>query len=146
MVVRMANIVVLDPNIWISLAWKNDFSLLPHGLERGFVFVSSNVATQELWRVLNRKKFAKRIPPDVLQETLALHQDFCVFVEPSYVFSDAPDPKDNYLFDICRESHAGYLVTGDRALLTMKKVLFPTHHTTEVISLSRFRELLRESA
>lgn len=139
----MAKIVVLDPNIWISLAWKNDFTLLVEGLEQGFIFASSQKATQEINEVLRRSKFAKKIPPLVIRETLSLHQELCVFVKPLYIFTDSPDPKDNYLFDICREARAKYLITGDRSLLAIEEVRFANNHITKIISLSRFREFLR---
>lgn len=140
----IAKVLVLDPNIWISLAWKNSFSLLANILEHGFTLASSDIASQELERVLKRKKFAKKLSPDTIQEAINLHQDFCQFFHPNALFTSSPDPKDNYLFDICRESRAQYLVTGDRALLAMKVVHFPSSHSTSVISFSRLREILTQ--
>ncbi|TAE26129.1 MAG: putative toxin-antitoxin system toxin component, PIN family [Candidatus Kapaibacterium sp.] len=140
----IAKVVVLDPNIWISLAWKNNFSLLADILEHGFTLASSDIASQELERVLKRKKFAKKLSPEIIQEAINLHQDFCQFFHPNALFTLSPDLKDNYLFDICRESRAQYLVTGDRALLAMKVVHFSGSHSTSVISFTRLREILAE--
>jgi uncharacterized protein len=139
----MANILVFDPNIWISLAWKNDFSLIERVIEQDVILASSQKAMDEVENVLSRKKFSQRISSDNLQEILSLYRFATTTFDPDYTFSTSPDSKDNYLFDICRESRAAYLVTGDNALLAMQTVLFPNFHTTEIISLSHVQEILR---
>lgn len=126
----MANIAVLDPDVWISFAWNNDYSLIEKSLASGIRLASSSKAFDELESVLRRKKFAKRIFGNNLQEILSLHQAATTPFDAPPTFSDSPDPKDNYLFDICYTAQADYLVTGDRALLAMKTVRFPDNHTT----------------
>lgn len=132
---------VLDPNIWISLAWNHNFSVLSEVSERGFTIASSEELLQEFEEVLQRKKFAQKIPPSVMAKILELHRILTFFVAPTYTFAAAPDPNDNYLFDICRESHADFLVTGDKALLEMKTVIFPETDTS-IITFAQFREML----
>jgi uncharacterized protein len=134
--------VVLDANIWLSLLIsRKALPIIQAVLEQRLSVFSSPELTNETIDVAQRKKFDRYQLPSA-QEIATLHEDFTIVYYPVALFTASPDPDDNYLFDICRESHADYLVTGDGALLAMERVLFPDLHTIEVISLKRFREIL----
>jgi putative PIN family toxin of toxin-antitoxin system len=134
--------VVVDTNVWLSLILNNRLSFLYDAVQsEQLTIFASEALRKELLDVLQYKKFKGRFLP--MLENYGRAFDIIVrSIEPAYTFTASPDPKDNYLFDICREAGASYLVTGDRALLGMKSVSFSRRHTTEVISLSRFRALL----
>ncbi len=138
------NSIVIDTSVWLSFILNNQLPMLSDAVRAGRVVVYSSAALRaEILDVLQYKKFKGRFLPMLAQYGLA-HDALASITEPIYTFSDSPDPKDNYLFDICRESRAQYLVTGDHALLAMERVIFPDLHTTEVISLQHFREILAE--
>lgn len=134
--------VVLDANIWLSLlVSRKTLPIVQAVLEQRLRVCSSPELTSETIEVSQRKKFDRYQLPSA-QEIATLHEDFTIVYYPLALFTASPDPNDNYLFDICRESEADYLVTGDRALLAMERVQFSEVHTTEIISLTRFRKIL----
>jgi hypothetical protein len=136
------NNVVIDTSVWLSLIFNNQLPMLHNAVHAERIAVySSTKLRAEILSVLQYKKFKGRFLPMLAQYGLA-HDVIVRLVEPMYVFNASPDPNDNYLFDICRESDADYLVTGDRALFGMEQVPFSEVHTTEIISLTRFRKIL----
>ena len=84
----------------------------------------------ELTEVMGRKKFIRYLTLPV-HEYVEFHLDLTSLVDIKPVFTQSPDPKDNFLFDIVIQHHADYLVTGDRRLLETDVV-----QRVEVISLS----------
>lgn len=44
-------------------------------------------------------------------------EPYIVIVAPRNIYRFSPDPKDNYLYDICIQYNCKYLITIDRALL-----------------------------
>ena len=137
----MDRIIVLDPNVWITFAWNNDYSLVRQSVLQGIILASSDEAVNEVESVLRRKKFAGRISAENLQKILLFYRTVTTLFKPVAAFTASPDPNDDYLFDLCRESGATYLVTGDKALLALNTVPFD-HHSTNVITLRQFGELL----
>jgi putative PIN family toxin of toxin-antitoxin system len=133
---------VLDANIWLSLLLsRKTLPYLDAVLEGRLFLYSSQKLITETVTVSTRKKFERYHLPSA-QEIAQLHRDFTTILSPESLFFSSPDIKDNYLFDLCRESQAEFLVTGDRALLAMKTVTFANTYHTTIISLKHFREML----
>ena len=109
------NTFVLDINIWLSLFFNDqykDFFMLTVG----GVFYRSEAMTQELSKKIVHPKITKRL---ISKSNVYIH--FYEYITTLFntipIFSDCPDPKDNYLFDLAIQSQADYLVTGDKIVL-----------------------------
>ena len=102
--------------------------------EFGITIYRSPVLTDELERVLNYKKFAKKI---VLSKKLYMKMYFRAThnVETIPIFTDCPDPKDNYLFDLAIQAQADFLVSDDDVLNTS------VSPPLQIISFTQFRNL-----
>jgi putative PIN family toxin of toxin-antitoxin system len=130
--------VILDTNIIVSLIINQDADQLADWVaEHGITFYVCNELLNEL-----KTTFAK---PDVkrfLSQPIDFYVDFirslCETVTISKRFDRAPDPNDNFLFDLAYTVKAYYLVTDERVLLNMKQV-----NKINVISLTAFKRLVR---
>jgi putative PIN family toxin of toxin-antitoxin system len=133
---------VLDANIWLSLLISHKaLPYLDAVLEGRLRLYSSPTLTTETITVSERKKLERYRLPSA-EEISRLHSDFTSILAPESLFDFYPDPKDNYLFDLCREAEADFLVTGDKIILSLELVVFSDTHQTSIISLKRFREML----
>lgn len=129
--------VVLDTNIWVSYFISGRFvQLSALVFDYKLTLLSSPALADELAEVLSRRKFIKYLTLPV-DDYVAFHHSLTTRLYPKIRFTDSPDPKDNFLFDLAIQYRAGYLVTGDRKLLAM-----PPLKQVQVISLTAFRELL----
>ncbi len=132
---------VLDANVWLSLLISNKlFPVLQAAAADRVQIFSSPTLLAEVCDVAGREKLRRYLLPSP-QEMSDIFRDFTISCEPLLFFSDAPDPNDNYLFDLCRETSAAVLVTGDKPLLRLANVHFATH-TTTIIALAAFRQRL----
>lgn len=110
--------IVIDTNIWISYfinARINYFVswIIDHPIE----IYTSDELTNEIEEVLARPKFKKRFPFPV-QNFIHLHKQTCTITKVTRQYNFAPDPDDNFLFDLCRKINADYLITSDKKLLS----------------------------
>jgi putative PIN family toxin of toxin-antitoxin system len=138
------NKVVLDANIWISYMIADKLPVLASWADvRSIKFYSSIKVLEEIQSVVQRPKITKRYTVPTIDEIELVHATITTILEPDYIFTASPDPKDNYLFDICREAKATHFVTGEGKLLDLETVVWKSH-TTILCSLRRFRELVEE--
>ncbi len=104
--------VVLDSNIWINA--RTDY-LVEWILDHDITVFTSNELIEELDEVLRRPKFKT---PFSVNDFLELHKNVYTKIKVTASFEEAPDPEDNFLFELCLEANAEYLVTSDRKLLS----------------------------
>lgn len=127
--------IILDTNIWVSyvIGRKLD-EIAKIILDRNLTVFFCNELEEELEDVLAREKFLKLLEytPDVY---LAFIRNLTVSMPILCEFKDCPDKKDNFLFDLAIQSHAEFLVTGDKLLLEIKV------ENLKVISFKQFRQL-----
>ena len=128
------NTFVLDVNIWLSLFFRDqykDFFLLAVGS----IFYRSEAMTQELSKKIVHPKISKRL---ISKSDVYIHfyEDITTLFNPIPIFTDCPDPDDNYLFDLAIQSQADYLVTGDKTVLDT-----PINPPTKIITFAEFREM-----
>lgn len=127
--------IILDTNIWVSyvIGRKLD-EIAKIILDRNLTVFFCNELEEELEDVLAREKFLKLLEytPDVY---LAFIRNLTVSMPVLCEFKDCPDKKDNFLFDLAIQSHAEFLVTGDKLLLEIKV------ENLKVISFKQFRQL-----
>jgi uncharacterized protein len=135
---KLPDRLVLDTNIIVSAALNGKFNEVIgltaihqctlytcnkqlNELERTFAKLSSNLASRPL-------------------HYLQLFEQVAVLVEIDERFDRSPDPNDNYLFDLAYKVKSYYLVTGERALLSMKQV-----NQIKIITLAELRRLLKQA-
>lgn len=79
-----------------------------------------------------RAKFKNQITLPI-ERYINFHLQLVTFVSIKKVFTESPDPKDNFLYDLAFQTKSRLLVTGDRKLL-----LFEVNDL-ETISLAAFK-------
>lgn len=116
---RTQTSVVLDTNIWISYIISGNLreltaQILTYRLQ---VFACKDLYA-ELEDVLNRQKIKKLLTYPV-SDYLRLVQKLTTDFDIQPTFTGAPDPQDNFLFDLALQSESSLLVTGDKRLLAV---------------------------
>ncbi len=128
--------VVLDTNIWITYIIKAKLDELVHlTIDNDITILTSDHLIDELSEVLSRKKFVKYLTLPI-GEYIDFHKELSTNIPTIPTFTDSPDPKDNFLFDLAIQSKANYIVTGDKRLLD-----FDTNEGVQLITLSNFKSL-----
>lgn len=131
------NRVVVDTNLWISFLITKNHKKLDSKIKSGNVrLLFSLELLEEFLVVANRPKFKKYFEKGDLELLLDL---FDVYGELVTVRSDIKicrDPKDNFILSLANDGKANFLVTGDKDLLTIKKI-----GRTKIIGFSEFLKL-----
>jgi putative PIN family toxin of toxin-antitoxin system len=131
--------LILDVNVWVSYILQQRLKELAAIILRYElnIFISPSLVA-ELEDVLQRPKIAKYLTLDK-QEYLDFIISLTAYSSPTSSFTNAPDPKDNYLFDLALAAGATHLVTGDKPLLAKDEIA-----GIKIITLRAFRELFGE--
>ena len=130
--------VVLDTNIWISIFLNGNYDFIELLIfDYNVTLCRSNELTKELSSVLKRDKIKKYLGLDITKY-IAFYEKYTLLVLAEPIFTDCKDAKDNYLFDLARQSEAKYLVSGDKIVLKTE-VNFPL----EIISFNNFRKIYK---
>lgn len=115
--------VVLDTNVVASaLLWDGaPRQLLRVGRRKDVQFVTSAALLAELTDILSRSKFEKKIAASLLSvdQLVDLYSELVALVRPIPVPRIAPDPDDDVVIGTALAAKADFIVTGDRALLTL---------------------------
>lgn len=117
--------VIFDANIYVSALLKPaglQAQLLKQGLEGKFHLVLSELILEEICRVLNYEKIAKRLPFTKSQIKIFLERlvESTAWTADELKVSICEDPKDDIYLSCAKESQAGFLVSGDRDLLKLE--------------------------
>ena len=129
----MSHKIVIDTNIWVSyfINARTDY-LIGWIADHPVDVYTSDELSDEIEEVLARPKFKKQFPFPV-RDFIRLHRQACVTVKITRQYNLAPDPDDNFLFDLCKKVNADYLVTSDKKLLS--------HKTAFSLAIITFNEL-----
>lgn len=115
--------LVLDTNVVASaLLWGGSpKQLLQLGLNPDFILFSSPALLAELMDILSRPKFEKKIASSLLsvEQIVDLYSELVSVVRPTPVPRLAPDPDDDVVIGTAIAAKADFIVTGDRALLSV---------------------------
>ena len=133
-------IVVLDSNIWVSLAINQQLELIASLQKNGTTIASCENLLNELIDVLFRPKFKKYFTKSYIEKLIHLHQFVTTTFNLTEIENVVTDEKDNYLFALCKISNADYFVTGDRLLLAL-----PNYRTTAIVTLADFKNILKSA-
>lgn len=109
---------VLDTNVWVSyfISARAEY-LVVWLLDHDVNVYTCDELIDEIEDVLKRPKFKT---PINITEFINLHINISEKIKIKNKFTDAPDQDDNFLFDLCIESGAEYLITSDKKLLSYK--------------------------
>ena len=115
---------VLDPNVLISALLTRDGApgeLLERWLAGEFEAVASEALLAELEGVLMREKFRRYVEVSEARAFVALARASAVIVVDAAASAGlSPDPGDDYLVALAMGGNVDALVTGDRALRSVR--------------------------
>jgi putative PIN family toxin of toxin-antitoxin system len=115
--------LVLDTNVVASaLLWDGSpRQLLRAGRGGDAILFTSAPLLAELTDILSRPKFAKKIAASLLSvdQLVDLYAELVALVRPTPVPRLAPDPDDDVVIGTALAAKAKFIVTGDRALLSV---------------------------
>jgi putative PIN family toxin of toxin-antitoxin system len=131
---RKINRVIIDTNLWISFLISNNFNKLDKILDsKQCSVIFSQELLDEFIEVSRRPKLIHYFGQSALEEILEKIDEFAEFIDVTSQVNFFSDSKDNFLLSLAVDGHADYLITGDKALLDVKK-----YRETEIISISEF--------
>ena len=129
--------VIIDTNLWISViisSRQEEFTLLL--LENDIEVYTCKELIDELKEVLERDKIRKYLKLPV-NEYVSFHKDLTKKFAAKSSLSFDIDPKDSFLLNLSIETKADFLITGDKALLSIGTV-----DRTRIISYTQFKRML----
>jgi putative PIN family toxin of toxin-antitoxin system len=135
--------LILDTNILISALLSPlgaPAQLLDAWERKMFTLVACDALIAEVREVAGRPFFRARLRASAAELLAAGLRDFSVFCRDLPSGPVAPDPKDSYLLALAEAGHAGFLVTGDKELLTVKQ-----HQSTRIATPAAMLKLLKEA-
>jgi putative PIN family toxin of toxin-antitoxin system len=136
--------VILDTNILLSgiLSPLGAPAKLLYAWERKiFTLVACDALIAEFRDVAGRPFFRARLRASVAELLAAGLRDFSFYCRDLPPGPIAPDPKDSYLLAMAEAGQAGFLVTGDKELLSLRR-----HKSTRIITPAAMIEILREGS
>lgn len=135
--------VVLDPNVLVSALISRSGpprELVDLWIAGRFELVASPKLIGELRDVLERPKFRRWASFDTVSEYVGGFEDGAISVEdPEDPEPLCPDPDDDYLLALAKESEADFLISGDPDLKDLENPVPP------VLTPRQFRDRFDES-
>ena len=129
--------IIIDTNLWISFLLTRQYPLLDMLLENNAVkLIFGDELLDEFVRVVQRPKFQKFFSQEDIKTLLQYIQQHAQFVKVHSVVTVCRDVKDNFLLSLAQDSHADYLITGDKDLLSLN-----TFGKTKIIPMAVFKTL-----
>ena len=135
--------VILDTNVLLSgllIPRVAPAKLLDAWERKLFTLVASDALIAELRDVAGWPFFRTRLRASAAELLAAGLRDFSFFCQDLPSGPIAPDPKDSYMLALAEAGEAEFLVTGDKALQSMKH-----HKSTRIITPAAMVELLNKA-
>lgn len=134
--------LILDTNLLLSALLSPlgaPAKLLDAWERKTFTLVACDALVAELLDVASRPFFKARLRASAAELLAAGLRDFSFFCRELPSGLIAPDPKDTFLLALAEVSQADFLVTGDKALLSVKH-----HKSTRIITPAAMIDLPKE--
>ena len=116
---------VLDTSVYLTYASHNKIYRLENAIKLfGLVVFSSKFLLDELYKNIPKVLVSDELTP---QEILNKIIRFTTLVPIIPRFSNSPDPKDNFLFDLALQTNSEVIVTKEKVLLNFIESPIPIH-------------------
>ncbi|MFJ1490636.1 putative toxin-antitoxin system toxin component, PIN family [Capnocytophaga canis] len=125
--------IIIDTNVWISFFLKDPLAVYDLVTNHHLVVFACEQLRDELNEVMRRKKFKKYFSETDIENALIIFDELTNFVVLKEDYFGSPDPKDNFLFALAKQTKAKILITGDRKLQSFETDFVKT------ISLTAFK-------
>ncbi len=136
-----SNRIILDTNLLISFLITNRFNELDELLiNRRIKFIFSDESIAEFITVAKRPKFQKYFNDSKILRLLKVFDEFGELIKVNIHITKCRDKKDDFLLSLAVESDADFLITGDKDLLTLKKI-----EKTYIITWRKFLNIMHIS-
>lgn len=131
---KKADRIIIDTNLWISFLITKNFKKLDEKIRKGSIRICFSLeAIDEFLTVADRPKFRKYFSRADVEQLINLFDVYGQVVEVKSKVGLCRDKKDNFLLSLSRDSHANYLITGDKDLLDMG-----TFEVTKIIKMTDY--------
>lgn len=115
--------IIIDTNLWISHLISGSLKSLDDLIVSGIVrLVFSEELFTEFIEVVSRPKFRKYFSEKDIDNLQDLFNNYGEIIKVTTTVDLCRDPKDNFLLNLCIDSEADYLITGDNDLLVIKEI------------------------
>jgi len=134
--------IVIDTNILLSALMSPasvSAEVLALWRARRFELLTAQEQFDEIARVTRYPKIRARLATAVAGRFVNRLRDTAVFVTKLPKVDLCPDPDDNYLLAIAEGGKAHMLITGDHALLALRR-----HKSTHIVTIREFLVLLKD--
>ncbi len=129
----------MTPNLWISFLIAKDFKKLDKKIKAKSVrIVFSLELFEEFLTVLNRPKFKKYFEKPDIEEVTDLFDAYGEIVEVRSEVDLCRDKKDDFLLALAKDSHADFLMTGDKDLLELK-----VFESTKIVTITDYLKKIK---
>ena len=131
-----SKLVILDTNLWISFLITKDFGFLDKYIStKKAKLVFSEELIQEFVEVVTRPRFQKYFKETDIEHLLHIFDNFGIMIKVTSKIEQCRDHKDNFLLNLAVDSKADYLVTGDKDLLEIEKII-----TTDIVTIRQLMD------
>ncbi len=112
--------IIIDTNLCISFLITKDFKRLDEKIKTKSIRVLFSLElVEEFLSVVNRPKFKKYFSKSDIGKLIDLFDVYGEIVEVKSQVHLCRDKKDDFLLALAKDSHADFLVTGDKDLLEL---------------------------
>jgi putative PIN family toxin of toxin-antitoxin system len=118
---RPTDRIIIDTNLWISYLLTRNAKLDRLLRDKIVTLLFSQELIMEFIEVARRPKFRKYFSSSDLDSLLVSISTKAIFIEVFTSIDISPDSKDNFLLALAKDGKATHLITGDKALLSLKK-------------------------
>jgi putative PIN family toxin of toxin-antitoxin system len=134
--------LVVDTNVLLSAVMSSSSGsaeIFALWRSRKFELLTCAEQIEEIARVTRYPKIRARLAPALAGRLVNRLRDVAIVVQNLPEVDVASDPFDNYLLALAEAGQADFLVTGDKALLGLKR-----YKSTRIVASSALLELLRD--
>jgi putative PIN family toxin of toxin-antitoxin system len=116
--------IVIDTNLWISFLITKDFIKLDTLFKKKDIqILFSKELIEEFLEVARRPKFQKYFSESDIEKLLLSFDSIGKYIQITSDFKECRDFKDNFLLNLAADGKAKFLITGDKDLLTLAKIV-----------------------
>ena len=110
--------LIIDSSVFINYGLYNKLYRIANAVAEYNLNVYANEALlAEVERNLGKANIRSKL--EIFQSIIFI-QSFVTMVEVENTFTNSPDPKDNFLFDLALQTNSEVIVTKEKALLNFK--------------------------